>query len=399
MPSDASTAWLNQGMVRSSGKCLLDSFPKAAKDRGEQRVAPGNLPYDVAQAVRKSEVLDEESLAGDGAVEERDRTGHGGPARGQDGSVAMHCQSQEVAVGAPAVAQPTADSPEGPEDVAAAKKYLGGAERARSKVHLVGRDLARHPRAVLEPLEMNGIAPVRCSDVADQMQRTDLGPLAAGTRKVVEVKGVPGLNRTTDFAVTAVHAGTLLDSMGVAHAHRMARIVRLRHAIGPRVVEPHCQLELAEPVAEAACGGGFTHRLETLRELALRQRADLQHLARPGVPVAQGAEVEPARPSVGECMRFGFYEDVRVDQGSATHSGALDDRHVSECAQVDPAVVALGPLIIPDPVPVGDAGIVLHRPLATAFQHQHRPAGLGQSTGQNGSAESAADDDGVMASR
>ena len=46
-----------------------------------------------------------------------------------------------------------------------------------------------------------------------------------------------------------------------------------------------------------------------------------------------------------------------------------------------------------------DAGILLHRPLATAFEYQDRPPGLRQSTGQNRAAETAAHYHRVMVSQ
>lgn len=120
-----------------------------------------------------------------------------------------------------------------------------------------------------------------------------------------------------------MHAGALLDALRIRGAHGMTRIVSVGPFVAPILVEPHRQLELAETIAVAAGGSGFMRQLETLREPAVGQHADLQHLAHLGVTLTQSAEVEPGWPAVGECLCFGLNGDVGVDEGPAADPGTL----------------------------------------------------------------------------
>ena len=228
------------------------------------------------------------------------------------------------------------------------------------------------------------------------MQRPDLGGGILRRRQVIEIEGVLGMDRAADVAIAAMDAGALFAALRVDPARRPALGVRVVALVGPVLGEGDGERQLAEPLAMTSRRGRLAHQPEAAGQLAVGQLLHANHPAGLMVVGLQCGVGNLRRPALVEDMGRRLDADVGVDQRAAADAGPLNDRHALENLEVDPTVLALGRLVAPDPGITRLARVISLGPAATALQHQHPTALLGEAAGHDRATEAAADDDDVV---
>src|SRR5690606_15741928 len=122
---------------------------------------------------------------------------------------------------------------------------------------------------------------------------------------------------------------------------------------------------------------------------------DTEHLAGGGIVRRQGIVADRIGPAVLKHIRARLDTDVGIDQRTSADTRTLDNAHIAKIAEIDPAVLALRLIFIPQPVLLADTGIVLHLPAAPPLEHQHPGAFLLQAARHDGATEATANHDGI----
>ncbi len=231
--------------------------------------------------------------------------------------------------------------------------------------------------------------------VPRQMQRQNLRAALFRHGQVVEVERVPRVDRTPEVALAEMNARALLNAVDVRPDDRLGLVVRILERVVPVRIEPDRELERSEPVFPARGFGGVVEQLRPLRPLTGRHALDLHHPADLRIMGLQHVVRDFRRPAGGEGIAFCFNGNIGVDQRSAADPRALDDRHVREHPQVEPAVPLFRSFRIEHPVVRRLPREVLHLPLASALEHDHRGARLREAACRDRPAEPRTDDDDV----
>ena len=223
------------------------------------------------------------------------------------------------------------------------------------------------------------------------VQRPDLRALLLGPGQIVEVQGVLGLHRAAQVAVAAVHAGALGAPLGVGPGLAARIAVGVVQAVVPVRIEADRLGHHAKAVPLAELVGGFVHQAGARGPLVIRQGLHIEHFAADPEMFAQGVEADRFRPAVLEHFRRRRHADIGVDQRAAADPRAQRHAHVAEIAEIQPAVLLLRLILVPQPVALTDAGVILRQPAPPALQHHHLVPFFRQPAGHHGTAEAAAD--------
>ena len=220
-------------------------------------------------------------------------------------------------------------------------------------------------------------------DLADLVQRVDLGAVLLGARDVRDVDRVLRHPRAADVAAAEVVAALLEDAA--------ERVV----AVGAEVHGDRQRVRLVSGAARHRLEGGDLRQ----RRGRARRRLRVERRLGAGVVRVELPRVDRRRPGgVVEDLVGGAQLDVGVDERAAAHARAGDDGDVAHDPHVEhPArVVArmkqrmreLG-----EPV-----GVVAGGEAPAALEHADAPAPLGEPAGGDAASEAGADDDRVVGS-
>jgi hypothetical protein len=257
-------------------------------------------------------------------------------------------------------------------------------------------DLAGDECTVLDPFEADPVTIREGFDDPGNVKRPHLGLTGLGAGEVVQVEGVAGAHVAPDVAIAQVYTRPLKLAVGVDERFRVLGRVRVGQPRVPVVAEAHREVQPLEPVGGAVSLGGELEEPGALGPLALGDRARPQHLLHRAVVRLEGSEGDLGRPAGVEGVGPGADGNVGIDERTATDTRALHHGHAREESEVNPALAALGMVVVPEPVIprlAGEGGLV---PAAPTLQHQNGVPGLSQATGGNRPPEAAADDNDIV---